>query len=61
MLVLTRKVGQEILVGTPPDQIRVVVVEIRSGRQVKIGVDAPPHIVVQRPEAARAKTGQPDA
>lgn len=46
MLVLTRKVDQSIMIG---DHIRVMVVEVR-GDQVKIGIDAPRHIMVHRQE-----------
>ena len=46
MLVLGRKVGDEILIG---DDIRLVVVSIR-GNQVRLGFDAPPDVVVRRSE-----------
>ncbi len=47
MLVLTRKVDQSIMIGG--DHIRIMVVEVR-GDQVKIGIDAPRHIMVHRQE-----------
>jgi carbon storage regulator len=46
MLVLTRKQGEEIVIG---DNIRLKVVAIR-GTQVRLGVAAPRHISVQREE-----------
>lgn len=46
MLVLTRKLGEQIVIG---DGIRVTVVGIGPGR-VKIGVEAPPHVRVDRQE-----------
>jgi carbon storage regulator len=46
MLVLTRKVGEVIVVG---DNIRLTVVEIR-GERVRIGVAAPKEVVVDRQE-----------
>jgi carbon storage regulator len=46
MLVLTRKVGQSILIG---DGIEVAVMEIR-GAQVRIGIQAPDEITVARRE-----------
>lgn len=46
MLLLTRKVGEKILIG---DDIEVMVTEVKGG-QVKIGVKAPPNISVDRPE-----------
>ena len=46
MLVLTRRLGERILIG---DQIEVTVVRIGSG-VVRIGVDAPAELTVMRPE-----------
>ncbi len=46
MLILTRKVGQRILIG---DDIEVIVQEIR-GKQVLIGVVAPKGIPIHREE-----------
>lgn len=46
MLILTRKVGETIMVG---DDIRVVVVDIK-GRQVRVGVEAPAETKVYRGE-----------
>ena len=54
MLTLTRKVGQKILVG---DDIEIVIREIR-GRQVRIGIVAPPGVPVFREEVA-PKIGAP--
>lgn len=46
MLILTRKVGTGLLIG---DQIRLVVLEIR-GKQIRLGIEAPPDVVVLREE-----------
>jgi carbon storage regulator len=46
MLVLSRKIGETIVVG---DDIRITVVEIRGGK-VRIGIDAPAHVIVDRQE-----------
>lgn len=46
MLVLGRKVGDEIVIG---DNIRLVVVSIR-GNQVRLGFDAPREVAVRRRE-----------
>ncbi|MDP7014560.1 MAG: carbon storage regulator [Pirellulaceae bacterium] len=46
MLVLTRKSGEELVIG---DDIRVVVSRI-TGNRVTIGVDAPDHIRIVRGE-----------
>lgn len=48
MLILTRKIGESIIVG---DNIRVVVLEVR-GRQIRLGIEAPSEIVVLREEIA---------
>lgn len=46
MLILTRKIGESIMVG---DHVRVVVVEMK-GRQVRIGVEAPGDTKIYRGE-----------
>ncbi len=46
MLILTRKLGESIAIG---DNIKISVLGIH-GRQVRIGIDAPPEIVVHREE-----------
>ena len=53
MLVLTRKVGEEIYIG---DQINVKVIEI-SGNKVRLGIDAPATLRIYREEIlARVKS-----
>ena len=54
MLILTRKIGESILVG---DNIRLVVLEIR-GRQIRLGIEAPADIVVLREEIAQRLTNE---
>jgi len=54
MLVLTRKVDQELLVG---DHVRIVVLEV-AGDRVKLGIDAPRGVAIRRPEASE---GGPNA
>lgn len=51
MLTLTRKDREQILIG---DSITVTVVRARNGK-VKIGVDAPNHVLVLRSELADAE------
>lgn len=46
MLVLTRKIGQSIVIG---DEIEVVVLEVR-GEQVRVGIRAPKTVSVHRKE-----------
>lgn len=48
MLVLSRKIGERILIG---DKITVTVVKIGHGG-VRIGVEAPPELAVVREELA---------
>ncbi len=50
MLVLSRKKNQRIRIG---DSIELVVVEIR-GDKVRLGIEAPRDIAVNREEVARA-------
>ncbi|PVX38819.1 carbon storage regulator CsrA [Pasteurella langaaensis DSM 22999] len=46
MLILTRKVGESLLIG---DDISITVLSVR-GNQVKIGVNAPKDVSVHREE-----------
>jgi len=46
MLVLTRKLGENIRIG---DSVKITVLQVRSG-QVKLGIEAPPEIKVHRDE-----------
>lgn len=46
MLILTRRIGEVITIG---DKVRVKVVGI-SGRQVRLGIQAPDRVVVLREE-----------
>jgi carbon storage regulator len=50
MLVLTRKIGERILVG---DDIVITVLDAR-GDGVRIGIDAPRGVKIQREEVVRA-------
>ena len=65
MLVLTRKLGENIRIG---DSVKITVLEVRSG-QVKLGIEAPPEVKVHREEIyariqeenRRAQRSKPDA
>jgi len=47
MLILSRKVGQEILIG---DDIVVTVTQVDRGGVVRIGIKAPGSVRIDRPE-----------
>ncbi|MFP3869079.1 MAG: carbon storage regulator CsrA [Desulfobacteraceae bacterium] len=46
MLIFTRKIGETIRIG---DHIRIKIVDIK-GKQVRIGIEAPPEVAVHREE-----------
>jgi carbon storage regulator len=54
MLVLSRKIGQEIVIG---NDIRITVVAMQ-GENVRIGVTAPKGVVVDRQEIHEKRNGQ---
>jgi flagellar assembly factor FliW len=54
VLILTRKIGESIMVG---DNIRLVVLDIR-GRQIRLGIEAPANVVVLREEIAQRLTNE---
>lgn len=51
MLILSRRPGEAIQIG---DRIRIVVLGLRGG-QVRLGIEAPPEITVDREEVHRRK------
>lgn len=57
MLVITRKADDEIVIG---DDIRIVVTRIQGDR-VRIGIDAPKHVRVDRAEIANRRERAPIA
>ncbi|PQZ96463.1 carbon storage regulator [Arthrobacter sp. MYb227] len=52
MLVLTRKVGEKILIG---EDIVLTILEVR-GDSIKVGIDAPRDVKIQRAEMVAAVT-----
>jgi carbon storage regulator len=52
MLVLTRKIGEKLILNN--GEIEVTVLDTKNG-QVKIGVNAPKHVSVDREEIFQAK------
>jgi len=49
MLVLSRKVGESILIS---ESIRVTVVQSKNG-QIRLGIEAPPEVIVLREELTK--------
>lgn len=49
MLILTRRVGEVLVIGEGVDAVRVIVVGI-DGNQVRIGIEAPKAVPVHRKE-----------
>lgn len=49
MLILTRRVGERIAIG---DDVFLTIIEVK-GRQVRVGIEAPPHMIVHREEIYR--------
>jgi len=48
-LVLSRNLGEAIIIGTPPNEITVTVVRVR-GNTVRLGIEAPKRIPIRRAE-----------
>jgi carbon storage regulator len=46
MLVVTRKIGESLLIG---NDVRVTIVQIR-GKQVRLAIEAPPDFLILREE-----------
>ncbi|MDC0935070.1 carbon storage regulator CsrA [Pirellulales bacterium] len=57
MLVLSRNPGEQIRIG---EEIAVVVVAVR-GDQVRLGIEAPPHVPVYRKEILDLIRSEPNA
>jgi carbon storage regulator len=51
MLVLSRKVGESILIS---ESIRVTVVQPAKNGRIRLGIDAPPEVSVLREELTRS-------
>lgn len=49
MLILTRRLGESIIIE---DNIKVTVVDINN-QQIKLGIDAPKNITINREEVAK--------
>ncbi len=49
MLILTRRLGESIIIE---DNIKVTVIDINN-QQIKLGIDAPKHITINREEVVK--------
>ncbi|MGR3293501.1 MAG: carbon storage regulator CsrA [Candidatus Scalindua sp.] len=49
MLILTRRLGESIIID---DNIKITVIDINK-QQIKLGIDAPKHITINREEVAK--------
>jgi carbon storage regulator len=49
MLILSRKVGESIIIGSGNDKVVLTVLEVRGG-QIKLGISAPRELSVHREE-----------
>ncbi|MFZ7235686.1 carbon storage regulator CsrA [Avibacterium gallinarum] len=56
MLILTRKVGESLLIG---DEISITILSVR-GNQIKVGVNAPKEVSVYREEIYQRMKKQDD-
>ena len=54
MLILTRRIGETVMIG---DDIAITVLRVK-GNQVRLGVDAPKHVSVQREEIYQRMQGE---
>lgn len=54
MLVLTRKVGEKIIIG---DDISIELVRVDTKKQVRLGVNAPKGTKIDREEVRKLKEG----
>lgn len=57
MLVLTRKIGERIIIG---QNVKVAVLQVH-GNRVKLGVTGPPDVSIHREEVSHRITGRPSS
>ena len=59
MLILTRRVGETLVIDDGENEVTVTVIGVK-GNQVRLGINAPRHIAVDREEIhQRKKAGAP--
>ena len=61
MLMLTRKLGEEIVITVGDDKIVIQLAKIITYGKAMIGVQAPPHVSIDRQEVYAAKEQGPTA
>lgn len=54
MLVLTRRLGETLVIG---DEIRITILGV-SGNQIRMGIEAPKHVAVDREEIRTRKMSE---
>lgn len=57
MLVLSRKLGERVVIGEPPNEITLTVVDIDRGK-VRLGLDAPREVPIFRSELLEKRSEQ---
>jgi len=55
MLVLSRKQSERLIIG---DNIVITIVRVAGG-SVRVGIEAPPEVQIQREEVRRREKGEP--
>lgn len=50
MLVLSRKIGEQLIIQTPMGEVRVTLVDICHMNQARLGIDAPREWTIHRME-----------
>jgi len=55
MLIIALKVNEKVLIG---DQVSVMVVEIR-GKEIKLGIESPPDVLILRESLASKEEKKP--
>lgn len=57
MLILTRRIGESLIIG---GDIKVTVLGMNASRQLRLGIEAPKHINVDREEIHERRMAEPN-